>query len=63
MSEPNLDLSRLVVEHGDSGDEYGEEKCVGEGGHFFVEDGVEGGTTWYYCERCSVSAWIEAIGV
>lgn len=59
MSGSNLDLSRLVVEHGDSGSEYGEEKCVGEGGHFFVEEDHEGGTTWYTCERCSVPAWIE----
>lgn len=59
MSEANPDLSRLVVEYGDSGYPYGEEQCVGEGGHFFVEDDVDGGTTWYHCERCSVPAWIE----
>lgn len=53
------DLSKLTIEHGDSGFEYGEEKCVGEGGHFWVEDVVCGSVTWYSCERCSVPAWID----
>lgn len=53
------DLGKLTVEHGDSGFEYGEEKCVGEGGHFWTEDVICGSVTWYTCERCSVPAWFD----
>lgn len=58
--ERSVNLSGLTIEHGDSGNEYQEEMCVGEGGHFWEEDLVCGSVTWYNCERCSVPAWLDS---